>query len=199
MNQIDLDAFNKAVALAQNGQTDTAYRQFLSITPRNYNDPNLLARLIFIAPTYQDKIKWVEQARLVASSNAAVQAALNWFAQQPKPTPVVTAPPPPDFYRSSASPNYQPTTHNFVTPQTHPQAQFQEPHHQQQFSYAPVPPGQPKQASVIMPATSSNLNQSALSNKTKAKNFSKGIWLLIGMAVLINVIIILLLYMYMLR
>jgi hypothetical protein len=202
MNQTDLNVFNQAVELAQDGQTATAYRQLLSIAPRNHNDPNLLSSLIFIAPTYQDKMNWVEQARSVASSDAAVQAALNWFAQQPKPTPIVVAPPPPDLYQSSASPNYQPTMQNFVTQQPEMQMQIQQPYHQQQFSYAPVPLGQPepKQASVETSATSPNSNQSPLSKKTKAKNFSKGVWLSLVLAVAVAVLIIaVIISIYMLR
>jgi hypothetical protein len=62
-----------------------AYNLLKQIAPRNPQDGNLIAWLIFTAPIYSEKLFWVNHARAKLAHQPIAQQAIIWFEQLPLP------------------------------------------------------------------------------------------------------------------
>jgi hypothetical protein len=92
MSNDDLAIFNQAVQEATTNPVKV-YDVLKELVSRNRNDPNLLSWLVFTAPDYVSKEKWLNHAKVVAPQNETVMQAEQWFNQQPKPAMPVAPPP----------------------------------------------------------------------------------------------------------
>jgi hypothetical protein len=88
----DSQIFLNATQIAQT-QPEEAYKMLRQLESRNPMDGNLIAWLVFTAPTYPEKQQWAQRARLTLPNDPTAQQAVSWFDSLPIPPGIATAAP----------------------------------------------------------------------------------------------------------
>lgn len=83
MNQNDFTIFQQAVHLAQTGQLQQAYDQFVALSRTNLNDANLLLWIAFTSPNLAEARRAIDHATWLDPENPNLHAAnVHWMSRQ---------------------------------------------------------------------------------------------------------------------
>src|SRR5690349_17805680 len=90
MTPEDTARFNKAVSLASQGETQSAYTELRALQVSYQADSNLLLWLAFTSPDPAEASRNIEYVQQTDPSNPQLQGAKNWLAARlPAPQPPV--------------------------------------------------------------------------------------------------------------